>query len=121
MEDKIAYCGLACDSCPIHLATYETDKSRQRKMRTSIAEICSEKYGMNLRPVDITDCDGCRTTTGRLFFGCRNCEIRKCVKNRSLDSCAYCPDYACDKLEDLFHHDPEAQVRIKVIRSKTRK
>ncbi len=34
----IAYCGLLCDSCPIHLATIEKDKLLQQKMRAYIAK-----------------------------------------------------------------------------------
>ncbi|NJK87886.1 MAG: hypothetical protein HC906_19900 [Bacteroidales bacterium] len=49
-------CGLICDTCPVHLATFEPDKSRQQIMRESIAEIVL-----------------------RLFSGCVNCEIRKCA------------------------------------------
>jgi hypothetical protein len=33
----IAYCGLACFSCPIHLATLEKDLARQAKMRIDYA------------------------------------------------------------------------------------
>ena len=71
MVTMIAYCGLKCDSCPIHLATFEKDKPRQQTMREAIAEQCSKHYGMNLNPEDITDCDGCRANTSpthRLVF-----------------------------------------------------
>jgi hypothetical protein len=60
METMIAYCGLNCYTCPIHLATNEPDQIKQQKMRESIAELCTKQYGMNLQPEDITDCDGCR-------------------------------------------------------------
>jgi hypothetical protein len=113
----IAYCGLTCDSCPIYLATLEQDKSHQQTMRVSIAKLCSENYGMNLRPEDVTDCDGCRANTGRLFSGCWNCEIRKCASQKDIENCAYCIEFACDKLKDLFQHDPGAQIRLEKIRN----
>lgn len=116
METMIAYCGLACDSCPIHLATLEEDISRQLIMRESIAEQCSKNYGMNLQPVDITDCDGCAANTGRLFSGCLNCEIRKCASQKNVESCAYCSDYACERLEKQFSYDSSAQTRLEEIR-----
>jgi len=112
----IAYCGLTCDSCPIHLATLEQDKSRQRTMRESIAEQCSKVYGMNLQPKDITDCDGCRADTGRLFSGCFNCEVRKCASLKNIESCAYCSYYACENLREHFSHDPGSQIRLEEIR-----
>jgi hypothetical protein len=116
METMIAYCGLTCNSCPIHLATIEQDKSRQQTMRESIAEQCSELYGMNLQLEDITDCDGCRAYSGRLFSGCLNCEIRECASQKNIASCAYCNDYACVKLNEHFSHDPTAQTRLEEIR-----
>jgi hypothetical protein len=116
METMIAYCGLICDSCPIHLATLEQDKSHHQKMRESIAELCSKNYGMNLQIEDITDCDGCRTDTGRLFSGCLNCEVRKCASQKNIESCAYCSDYACEKLKEHFSRDLSAQTRLEEIR-----
>ena len=115
MNNMIAYCGLNCDSCPIHLATLEEDKSSQKKMRVSIARLCSEQYGINLKPEDITDCDGCRADTGRMFSGCRNCEIRKCASQKNLESCAYCPEYACDKLKEFLRREHDAQARLEEI------
>ncbi|UCH15125.1 MAG: DUF3795 domain-containing protein [Bacteroidales bacterium] len=117
MDSIIAYCGLVCDSCPIHLASLEQNKSRQKKMRISIARLCSEKYGMNLQPDDINDCDGCRADTGRLFSGCLNCKIRNCASQRNLESCAFCPEYACDNLKEIFRGEPEAQTRLEEIRN----
>jgi hypothetical protein len=112
----LAYCGLVCNTCPIHLATLEPDKSRQHTMRESIAKQCSKQYGMHLQPADITDCDGCRVETGRLFSGCRNCEIRKCASQKDIENCAYCADYACDLLLNFFSHDPDAKIRLDELR-----
>ena len=113
----MAYCGLVCDQCPIYLATTEQDESRQKAMRISIAEECRIHYGLKLQPEDITDCDGCRSGSGRLFSGCLNCEIRKCAIMKNLESCAYCTDYACNKLMEHFLLDPGAQTRLEEIQN----
>jgi hypothetical protein len=113
----IAFCGLICESCPIYLATLEQDKKRQIEMRISITKLLAETYGMNLSPEDINDCDGCRAGTGRLFSGCLNCEIRKCASQRNLDSCAFCGEYACDKLKEMFRQESGAQIRLEEIRN----
>jgi hypothetical protein len=117
MDEMMAYCGLACGSCPIHLAGYEKDKVRRQEMRVSIARLCREHYNMDLRAEDITDCDGCRAGTGRIFSGCLNCEIRKCAVERDLESCAYCEDYACDRLKNMFSRDPGAQANLERLRN----
>ena len=116
MNLLIAYCGLDCSTCPLHLATLETDRSRQLEMRTDIARLCSEHYKMEIKPEDINDCDGCRTGTGRLFIGCAQCGIRECAIKTSLESCAFCADYACEMLKAHWKLDPVAQDRLEKAR-----
>ncbi|MBN2348644.1 MAG: DUF3795 domain-containing protein [Bacteroidales bacterium] len=116
MDTKIAYCGLKCDSCPIHLVTLEQDKSVQQTKKKSIAEECFKLYGINLKTEDITDCDGCRADSGRLFSGCKNCKIRKCARQKNIESCAYCSNYICNILREHLSHDPTAQSRLEEIR-----
>jgi|WetSurMetagenome_2_1015567.scaffolds.fasta_scaffold46737_3 hypothetical protein len=116
LDVMTAFCGLACGSCPIHLATLEQDKSLQNAMRKTIAAQCSELYNLNFQPADITDCDGCRAGTGRIFRGCLNCGIRKCAMLKNIESCAYCHDYACEMLKEHFLQDPAAQFRLEEIR-----
>jgi hypothetical protein len=119
MDSMTAYCGLACDTCPIHLATLEQDKSKQLSMRAEIAKICTEQYGMSIQIHDITDCDGCRAG-GRLFSGCAKCEIRKCAMERAFESCAFCEEYVCDKLLKHFESDPSARTRLEEFRRSQR-
>jgi hypothetical protein len=112
----LAYCGLECDSCPIHLATLEPDKLRRKEMKISIAKQCVEIYGMIIKTEDITDCDGCNAVNPRLFSGCKNCEIRSCALSRKIMSCAFCNDYVCERLNNHFLNDPDARKRLEKIR-----
>jgi hypothetical protein len=116
-HERVAYCGLMCDGCPIYWATQETDPEKQTKMRTAIARLGQEQYGLTFRPEDITDCDGCRMENGRLFSGCKTCEIRDCARERNLVTCAHCAEYACEKLRKMFATDPGAKTHLEVIRS----
>jgi hypothetical protein len=116
METMIAYCGLACDSCPIHLATLERDPDKQIKMRTEIAEQLSKIYGTTPKPEIITDCDGCKVNNGRLFTGCIDCEIRKCARAKNLGNCAFCIDYICEILDKHYKYDPASRDRLDTIR-----
>ena len=121
MYEMMAYCGLMCDGCPIYWATREKDTIKREKMRTAIAKLCSERYGLNYgveyAAEDITDCEGCRTSGGRLFSGCKNCQVRACAIEKEVDNCAYCNEYACDKLNEIFATDPTAKTRLGVIRN----
>jgi hypothetical protein len=119
MPDMLAYCGLTCQSCPIHLATRQQNKERQLRMRMEIIQLCKEQYGIQYKLSDITDCDGCHSDSGRLFSTCKSCVIRKCARKKGLLNCAHCPDYACKDLRAFFETDPEAKVRLDEIRSRT--
>ena len=114
----IAYCGLECETCPIHLATMEKNDSVKARMRIEIAEQLASIYKTTPKPGIITDCDGCKAIDGRLFTGCTDCEIRKCAILKKVTNCAYCSDYACDKLNRHFVIDPGAQARLEEIRRK---
>jgi hypothetical protein len=113
----IGYCGLVCAGCPIYWATLEKDEGKKAKMRNAVARMCRERYGMPLNPEDVTDCDGCRAQTGRLFSKCVNCEIRKCARLKKIESCAFCGEYACERLNKFFETDPEARTRLEMIRN----
>ena len=112
-----AYCGLTCDSCPIYLATRESDQEKQTKMRIQIAEFASERYNTIFMPDDITDCDSCRTQSGRLYSGCSHCDIRKCAQEKGYLTCAHCSEYLCDQLQKFFVTDPSAKNHLDDIRS----
>ena len=119
MESTIAFCGLDCSSCPIHLATLEKDFDAKAKMRIEIAAMLANIYHTTPKPEIICDCDGCKIIDGKLFTGCASCEIRKCAIDNNLENCAYCNNYACDKLNRHFVIDQEAKARLEEIRSKT--
>jgi hypothetical protein len=111
----LAVCGLACGTCPIHLATREPDEGKRGALRAEIARQCVEQYSMPMAVADVTDCDGCRAG-GRLFSGCRNCRIRPCALGRGLEICAACEDYACAVLLEHFARDPTARDRLEQVR-----
>ena len=114
----IAYCGLTCDTCPILLATLETNISKQAEMRVQIAEQLARIYKTTSKPEIISDCDGCKINNGRLFTGCAHCEIRKCAILKNVINCAYCIDYPCEKLEKHYIWDPDSRDRLEEIRYK---
>ena len=116
MDKVISYCGLICETCPIYLATREQDEEKRYKMRVDIAQQIKEHYGQECKPEDVTDCDGCKAESGRLFSGSRNCEIRKCATGKDIENCAHCNEYACGRIEKFFATDPDARARLDAIK-----
>lgn len=117
MTEMIAYCGLTCPTCPIYLATRQENKAEQARMRSEIVYLCKEHYGMSYALEDITDCDGCQAEGERLFSACKNCPIRKCAREKELENCAHCSEYACETLEVFFRSDPTAKTHLDAIRN----
>ena len=102
VDNLLAYCGLKCGGCQIYLATREIDKEKQAKLRVQIAEFISKEYCISIKPKDVTDCDGCKTSSSRLYAGCSKCEIRKCAQEKGCLTCAHCIEYPCDKLQKFL-------------------
>jgi len=119
MNEMISYCGLTCHTCPIYLSTREKDPKKKHEMRIEIAQQIKKIYGQDCKAENVTDCDGCKTESGRLFSGCRYCEIRKCAREKSIENCAHCNEYACEKLEEFFATEAHAHAkeRLDEIRS----
>jgi Protein of unknown function (DUF3795) len=121
IPESFGYCGLNCHTCPIYLATRIEDKAEQLNARTEIARMCREEYRLMYNVEDITDCDGCSTKTEILFPGCSQCGIRNCALERGFESCALCPDYACDILKEFYIKDPTARTALEEIRKSLNK
>ena len=110
----IAYCGLACTKCPAFLATQKNDYNEKKR----IAEKWSKQFNMEFKPKDIS-CDGCLSESGQLSGYCRKiCEIRPCARGRNVKNCAYCGDYACEKLQEFLSRAPEAKITLNETRRK---
>lgn len=118
MDPLISYCGLVCDTCPIYLVTREEDPEIRLAKRSEIARQCREHYGLEYETKDITDCDGCRSESGRIFSGCVGCEIRRCAIKKTAETCAGCEDYPCSTLQAFFVKDPTARRRLDQLRSR---
>ena len=112
MEKMIAYCGIVCNECPTLHATQKDDDNERKK----VAEMWGKQFGFDLKPEDI-NCDGCLTDGGRLFGYCTACEVRSCCREKELANCAYCSDYACDKLTPIFKMAPYSKASLEKIRA----
>lgn len=112
MDEIIAYCGLVCTECPAYIATQAGDMEALEQVAAQWRE---EFDSPEITAASIT-CDGCLTGEGRKCGHCFECEIRACGVERGVVNCAYCLDYACDKLESFFGFAPEARATLEEIR-----
>ncbi len=112
MDKMIAFCGLVCTECPAFIATQKDDDEERRK----VAEMWSSEFKAKLKPEDI-NCDGCLADSERLFSHTKVCEIRKCGLDKKVKNCAFCDEYACDKLTEFFKMAPEAKTTLDEVRN----
>jgi hypothetical protein len=109
-EKMIAYCGLVCTECPALLATQANDAAAAQK----IAAEWSAAYHADVK-VEHVWCDGC-LVAGKKCAHCGECEIRACARERGVESCAKCADYACAALEGFFKMAPMARASLEALR-----
>jgi len=112
MDGMVGFCGLLCNECGAFIATKNDDDEK----RAEVAQLWSKQYNTDVKPEEI-NCDGCISESGRLFSHCKVCEVRKCGKEKGVENCAYCNEYACQKLEGFFQVLPDAKKRLDEIRS----
>ena len=110
MAEMVAYCGIVCTECPGFIATQQDDNSKRKE----VAEQWSKQYNMPVKPEDI-NCDGC-ISPGRHIGYCNICEIRKCGTGKAVENCAYCDEYACEKLTKFHTMAPHAGKKLEKIK-----
>ena len=111
MEPLISFCGMECSACPAYIATREDNQ----ELKKETAEKWSKLFKMDISPEQVT-CTGC-TSAGLFSAYCALCEIRKCGSAKSLQSCAFCDEYACEKLKKIHQMEPECRKRLDAQRS----
>jgi hypothetical protein len=112
-EKMIAKCGLVCSECPAYIATQKNDDA----LRAETAKKWSEMFKADIKPADI-NCDGCQSESARLFSYCQTCEIRKCAREKKVETCADCPEYSCEKLDAFLAQVPEARKVLEGLRKR---
>ncbi|MGC9345692.1 MAG: DUF3795 domain-containing protein [Candidatus Bathyarchaeales archaeon] len=111
MEKMIGYCGIICSDCHVLIATQKKDDAERKR----VAEIFTRQYGKEYKPEDI-NCDGCVSDSPCIFSYCTLCEIRKCGREKKVKNCAYCLEYPCGKLSELFSKYSKAKDTLDEVR-----
>ncbi len=97
-EKIVAFCGIVCTECPAFLARKNDDDELRRKT--------AERWSSPEFPIkaESIDCYGCFATDKKMMEFCRQCRIRNCGVEKGVENCAYCDEYPCLKLEELWKH-----------------
>ncbi len=96
----LAYCGYRCDLCAA--------RSDDPELRQRLIDGWRKYYGHTMYTVDNVRCDGC-LADGRLAD--TSCKVRPCCIEKGHENCAYCDEFPCDMLENLFSSEQEYRER----------
>ena len=112
MEEMIAFCGMVCTGCPAFLATKNDDDHARKKT----VELWKKQFDVDIKPKDINCKGGCLSDGEDTFGHSKVCEIRKCGREKGLENCAHCDEYACETLGNFFKKAPQAMAVLDEIR-----
>ena len=98
MVSNLAYCGLNCSECPAYIALRNNDDNLRAE---TLKKWSSPEYPLTSEDIN---CDGCKSSDGALFKFCGECAVRNCASERMVETCAHCPDYGCDTLQEWLSH-----------------
>ena len=97
MEENISFCGINCFSCHVYIAKKTDNNDLRIKTAKQLISI-----GFEITP-DQVNCDGCISSDGLLLKHCNDCKVRNCAMSKNIMTCAECPEYYCEKLENLWN------------------
>ena len=89
-EEMIGYCGYSCHLCAA--------RSDDLAVRQKLVDGWRKIFGHQQYTAENVRCDGCRND-GR--HADKACKARPCAIEKSVESCAQCAEFPCDKMKYL--------------------
>ncbi|MCF7740672.1 MAG: DUF3795 domain-containing protein [Candidatus Marinimicrobia bacterium] len=105
-----SYCGIKCRDCPAFIATKQNNFDKKNEVA---GEWSTNDYPLS--PNDV-ECHGCTSTTRNIMSFCEDCNIRYCAIDKSLENCAFCDNFPCNKLSKVYKQNPQAKENLMKIR-----
>ena len=117
MDEKLfGYCGIDCTDCSVFKATAADDDNLRRKCAEDPLwkNAAANYWGMKELDPKVMNCRGCKAEGDDIFLSCAKCPIRRCARDKRLDSCGRCADWqACRRLVGLFDDVPQARENLR--------
>lgn len=108
MQNNIAYCGLDCEQCDAYIATLHDDQA----LREKTAKLWAELNHAPILPEHI-HCQGCRADGAKTVFCEQLCAVRRCARQRGVDTCGDCPEVeTCPTVGAIFANAPQAKKNL---------
>ena len=109
MENKIAYCGLNCETCDARIATINNDDNLRKQ---TAEKWCRMNNTDRITPESI-NCLGCKQGGVKFAFCQFMCEIRKCAAKNEFSNCGECASISsCDKIKPFIDNNEEVRKNL---------
>ena len=95
MEEILSKCGYRCDLCPVHESNLKSEADKK-----IMCDAWAKYLGSKAQPEEITSCKGCQSEGKQ---GDESCPVRPCAAVKSLENCAYCEEFACEKVKSKMN------------------
>jgi hypothetical protein len=99
-----SYCGINCEECEAFIATQNKDN----QLKTKVAQRWSSLYGKKIKPDDVY-CYGCKFGGTQGIYCQAMCRIKPCCREKQIETCAQCKDFACKDLKEVFNFCSDAK------------
>lgn len=108
MNQLIACCGLDCEACDARIATCTNNDA----LREKTAALWTKLNGVPITP-EMIHCTGCRVEGIKTLFCDMLCPVRKCAREKGVDTCASCSQMAaCKTLTRITSNNPAAMENL---------
>lgn len=109
MKNRIAFCGLDCETCDAYLATVHDDQA----LREKTAKLWAELNHAPILPEHI-NCEGCRVDGVKTVYCDSLCAIRQCALKKGVATCGDCPELeTCQTVGVILSSNPAALKNLK--------
>ncbi len=112
MKEIIGCCGLNCSKCGAYIATQTDDDAK----REEVAREWTKNHGAQFT-ADQINCDGCQANGRAPDWVAKMCPIHKCCREKEVNTCANCPQYACKELNDFFPEGSEQRKNLDALKN----
>ena len=103
MEGKkpiVSKCGYRCNLCPAHESNLKLEADKK-----IMCDAWNKYLGGSIKPEMISTCGGCQAEGNQ---GDENCPVRPCAAARSLENCAHCEEFACERVKSKMNFVEES-------------
>ena len=100
--DLVSPCGLYCGVCAIYIAHRDNNqKFKERLVNLYKGGVSGKGILPNCENLSIEDikCRGC--LSDELFMHCRQCEVRKCTREKGYTGCHQCDECPCQYIDNF--------------------